>query len=252
MRFQWGRRGGSRVACSSCGKTITPGAAYCGGCGAPVAVQVLQCQACGAEPGPGARFCGACGAAINGVAAAQAESPAAARRKFIPFGARSLVGLLAAVAVIGVVLGALSSWRDDTLDPTSDQRKAIAENGLPPIWVLGDGPVAPGEDAHRIESWFYPATGQVLRFVDGQLLDSRPFSGAGWPQYELQVDPTRLHRELSRGAVKSLLGETGVAVPGVQSPYQGSEAFFYRSTGLLVTYLDGRFFTGQHHVAGRP
>lgn len=158
--------------------------------------------------------------------------------------------MLGAVAVLGAVFGVASGWGDGALEPSDDQRAALDEHGLPPIWVLADGPVDPGGDAHRIESWFYPAQGRVLRFVDGKALDSRAFSGAGWPQYELQVDPTRLHRELSRDDVERLLGETGAAVPGVQGPYAGSEAYFYRLTGLLVTYLDGRFFTAQHHVAG--
>lgn len=200
-------------------------------------------------PGQGAVFCAACGFEFGNVAV-PADSGRPSHRTWIPFGMRTLVGLIAAVAVAGAALGVVSRWGDDTLDPTADQREVLDTLGVPPIWIVGDGPVAPGEDAHRIESWFYPAEGRVVRFVDGRLLDSRPVSAAGWPAYELQVDPARLHRELSRDEVEGLLGETGVPLPGVKSPYPGSEAFFYRATGLLVTYLDGRFFTAQHHVAG--
>lgn len=49
--------------CRACGTALDPDAAFCDGCGAPVATD-HACAACGTENRPGARFCKGCGASL--------------------------------------------------------------------------------------------------------------------------------------------------------------------------------------------
>jgi predicted ATPase/class 3 adenylate cyclase len=66
------------MTCSACGTENKPGAKFCGGCGAALAV---TCSACGAANDPGLRFCNECGTSLGGAApAAGAPAPAAERR----------------------------------------------------------------------------------------------------------------------------------------------------------------------------
>lgn len=48
--------------CDSCGAGVSPGAAFCGGCGHPVG---RVCAECGRSLRPGAAFCGGCGGAAG-------------------------------------------------------------------------------------------------------------------------------------------------------------------------------------------
>jgi uncharacterized OB-fold protein len=60
----------ARPVCPSCGKTVLPGAKFCGSCGAKIAGDTKTspapssrpvCPSCGQPVSPGAKFCGSCG-----------------------------------------------------------------------------------------------------------------------------------------------------------------------------------------------
>lgn len=62
--------------CPKCGKDLTPGAKFCGGCGTKIEAPAagVKCPKCGKDLKPGAKFCGGCGMKIEAVQSAPAAS----------------------------------------------------------------------------------------------------------------------------------------------------------------------------------
>jgi hypothetical protein len=148
---------------------------------------------------------------------------------------------------ISVVIGgwAAVALREEP-DFTSDrQEQRVAELGWPDAWLVAHGPIEPGGDVHRSETWIYSERGLVLRFVDGaEVLPPGEIEPAAMPGRSA-VHPTRFHRGLALDDIEQRLDEEGTRIEPFDSPYPGSEAYLFARSALLITLVDGRFFTAQ-------
>jgi len=114
------------MVCSTCGRSIKPGARFCGGCGKSTAP---LCPACGAECDTDARFCEACGVSLP---ASSADARVA--RKIVTIVFADLIG---------------STALHEHLDPESVRhimegyhrsvRTPIEAHGGTVVQLLGDG-----------------------------------------------------------------------------------------------------------------
>jgi hypothetical protein len=128
--------------------------------------------------------------------------------------------------------------------PSDDEEAVIAEYGEPPAFVVADGPLGPGEDAARLEQWFYSDAGLIVVFLDGRKVSEDFFTPEGdYPPRS--CSPADFTRSLRARDVEELLGEPGVPVPEVETAFDDYEAFAYQESGVVVGYLDGWFYTAQ-------
>lgn len=210
------------------------------------------CSSCGTEIPERSAFCGACGASTSGPAPTPPPGLEPRRRpvlRLFPFSLR-VAGVIAAVAaLLGIGVGLATADREAGTFKSGDQAAVLTSRGEPPVWVLADGPVEPGGASHRVETWYYPETGDGIRFVDGGNAGETAARLATVPGAEVVVSPRDLHRKMSRKQVEGRMQEEGAFV-SMDSDYAGSEAFAYRKSGLLVTYLEGKFFTAQAYFPG--
>jgi hypothetical protein len=170
---------------------------------------------------------------------------AAAGRK--PFNLRlhlsvAIVALIVAVG-IGAALGWMSVPRGSPEIPSADQETVLAEMGEPPLFFVGDGPVTEGGEWVRTELWTYPEAGVRFTFLDGALVDE--VTVAVEEYVANGSSPASFNRAQRAGDVERLLGESGVALPPVETVYDGLESYAYESARLLVSYLNGWVFLVQ-------
>jgi hypothetical protein len=146
------------------------------------------------------------------------------------------------------VLGFFLRSSDDSGYPTADQRQTVEELGEPVAWFLADGPISPGGDIHRVETWFYAEHNTAVRFLDGTRLGDSPAQLAIIPRPERAALPHEFDRSMDREAVESALGDSGLPIDGFSSEYAGSTAYFFPRSGLLISFVSGRLFTVQTYV----
>lgn len=155
---------------------------------------------------------------------------------------------LAAVIVFAGALGfAFAVGNREEQSYESDRQAALAKDiGWPDGWMVADGPIDPaGDESHRTETWFYSDRGVAVRFVDGaEVVPPVEIDGALVGSRN-EVRPTAFHRGMTLEDVEERLGERGTPIEPFDSPYAGSKGYMFIRSALLITTLDGRFFTAQ-------
>jgi len=154
---------------------------------------------------------------------------------------------IAAVLGVAALAGAWAALASREADDYSSARQAARarELGWPDAWLVAHGPIEPGGEVHRTETWFYSDRGLVLRFVDGA--EVLPPAGTSLPDLagRSTVHPTEFHHGLDLDDIERRLGEEGARIDPFESPYPGSEGYLFARSALLITLIDGRFFTAQ-------
>lgn len=152
--------------------------------------------------------------------------------------------VLAGAVLIGFFF-AVGSHEEPTYE--SDRQQDLAGDiGWPDGWIVADGPIEAGaSESHRTETWFYADRGVAVRFVDGaEVVPPVEIDGA-LVGSRSEVRPTAFHRGMTLDDVEKRLGERGTPIKPFESPYPGSEGYMFVRSELLITTLDGRFFTAQ-------
>jgi hypothetical protein len=145
---------------------------------------------------------------------------------------------------VGAAYGYLTGPGGSPSVPSPDQEVTLDEFGPPPVFVVADGPLAPGEEFARAETWGYPEAGVRHDFLDGLFIGG----------HVVEVDdrytatsysPAEFTRDLRRGDVEDLVGESGVLLPPIESEFDDLESYAYPGARLIVTYLDGWLYIVQ-------
>jgi len=199
------------------------------------------CTACGRPLVEGAAFCMQCGMPVVSSAKPPRKSPYRIFKALVPV----WLVLLVLAAGIGAGSGLLDAAIHSEDIAGTHAGDAIARYGEPPAYWLSDGPGTPGEkDYLRIEQWLYPDQGVILHFHDGRLLGEEEITFSE-EVARTNVSPTSLSRWMRQSDVEGMLSEKGTLLAGVETPYDGLEAFAYPRNHLLIGYLDGMFFSAQ-------
>jgi hypothetical protein len=138
----------------------------------------------------------------------------------------------------------------DTQYASSDQRAILNELGNPPSWILVDGAVEPGKEAHRIESWIYPGENTVCEFIDGKLTDRRTVSlePAG-ESATTEISPAGLNGDMTLPEVRSVLNEEGEPVDPVEiNNCPDCKAYHFPANRLVISFKDNTLLTAQTYV----
>ncbi len=154
---------------------------------------------------------------------------------------------LAGVLCLAVLVGAVAAlgMREEPAYSSDRQQRLAANIGWPDGWIVADGPIEPGGESHRTETWLYASRGVAVRFLDGaEVKPPVPIDGA-LVGSRSEVRPSAFHRGMNLADIEQRLGEEGARLEPFESPYSGSEGYMFVRSALLITILDGRFFTAQ-------
>lgn len=156
--------------------------------------------------------------------------------------------VLGVVGVAGwaVVSGFLAGLSAGPPLPSADQTRIIATYGAPARWVVADGPSDPGAPPLRLERWIYPDAGVMVDFIDGfagevvEITPSDPVPVSWTP-----ISPVELDRSMDQDDVEAVLDGPGELLDPVESELGELTTWAHWDVGLVVQYLDGRFYSAQ-------
>jgi hypothetical protein len=133
---------------------------------------------------------------------------------------------------------------------SADQRAILNELGSPPSWILVDGPIKPGGEVHRVESWIYPVADTMCDFIDGRLTERTDVSLDPISQNDTpKIGPGALTGDMTLAEVRSLLDEDGEPVEPVDiEEYPDCRAYHFPENKLVISFLDDNLFTAQTYV----
>ncbi len=159
------------------------------------------------------------------------------------------------VLVAGILGGGLAyatadrSYRSFISEDQTTVRSAVRLDLDPAMWTLVDGPIRPGGEVHRVETWVYRTerarAGSYYYFVDGLLVHEGSITIAPDVTAKTGLSPHLFHRGLGLRDLERLIGERATPLERVDTPYPGSKGYSFARAGILVTILGGRFFTAQ-------
>lgn len=196
-------------------------------------------------------FCQWCGAAVarTGATTPSPTRPGPSRQLWVA----TLVVWVVALVVVAAV-GGVRGWRfvdssgSESVYPSADQATVIKDHGQPGLFVVGDGPVKPGGEQHRLETWMYTKDAISYSFVDGQLVGSADIMADAFPpDCPEKLSPSTLRSTMTLRQVEALLEEEGTYVADVDSPYPGCKPYDFPKHRLAVSFVDGRLFTAQSY-----
>jgi hypothetical protein len=159
--------------------------------------------------------------------------------------------LFAATLLLAVVIGGTAGavTADPSILPYQSEAQAeiLASTGPPDQWLLADGPIKPGGEVHRIETWIHQdaAGSRYYKWLDGVLLEQGTLSAPARERDPALPAPNQLHRGMDIDAALEVLGEEPLYVTFPDAPFELSLAYLFEESQLVLTFFEDRLLTAQ-------
>jgi hypothetical protein len=157
-------------------------------------------------------------------------------------------GALLLAVVLGGLAGAVTA--DPSMQPyESSAQESLLQGGAgpPDQWILADGPVKPGGEIHRTETWVYQ-DGERSRFyqwLDGRLIEDGPSPPTAYERDPNLPGPNRFHRGMSIQDVMKILDEEPTWITVDEAPFELSKVYLFEKSQLVISFHEDRLLTVQ-------